>query len=64
MIQMKDINVIFVTNPSIIQGVSLLSVKSNLMFFDLSNHHKLINIGLFSPELKHNFAEMGKTSQT
>ena len=47
-----------------IQGVSLLSVKSNLISLDLSNHQKLINMGLFLQELKHNFAEMDPTSQT
>ena len=47
-----------------LQGVSLLSVKSNLVFLDLSNHHKFKNMGLFLPELKHNFAEMDPTSQT
>ena len=46
-----------------IQGLQTLSGKSNFAFSDLWNQQNLINVGLFWPELKHNFADMGPDSK-
>ena len=50
-------------NCIVLQGLPLLSGKSNIAFSDLYIQQNLINAGLFWPELKHNFAHMGPTSK-
>ena len=47
----------------VLQGLQTLSGKSNFAFSDLYIWQNFINMGLFWPKLKHNFADMGPDSK-